>query len=57
MRADGTRHAITYRLRVYTATELAALAREAGFPEIEAYGDLADPGELAPERRLVLVCR
>jgi SAM-dependent methyltransferase len=57
VRADGTRHAITYRLRLYTATELAALAREAGFSEIEAYGDLVEASELTPERRLVLVCR
>jgi ubiquinone/menaquinone biosynthesis C-methylase UbiE len=56
VRADGTRHGVTYRLRTYTTTELAALARAAGFTEIVAFGDL-EGAELAPETRLVLVAR
>jgi hypothetical protein len=36
--ADGGRHAITYRLRVYTATELARLVAEAGFAQVDCFG-------------------
>jgi ubiquinone/menaquinone biosynthesis C-methylase UbiE len=54
--SDGTKHAITYRLRVYTATELAVLLRAAGFAQIEAFGDL-EGAELTRDTRLVLVAR
>jgi ubiquinone/menaquinone biosynthesis C-methylase UbiE len=56
VRADGTRQAVTYRIRTYTATELAAVARSAGFTEIEAFGDL-ERADLVPDSRLVLVAR
>jgi SAM-dependent methyltransferase len=35
---DGSRHAVTYRIRVYTATELARLVAEAGFTRVECFG-------------------
>lgn len=54
--ADGTRHGITYRIRTYTATELAGLVREAGFSQVEAFGDL-ERADLSRETRLVLLCR
>jgi ubiquinone/menaquinone biosynthesis C-methylase UbiE len=56
VRADGTRHGVTYRIRTYTATELAALTRDAGFTEVEVFGDL-EGAELALDTRLVLVAR
>jgi ubiquinone/menaquinone biosynthesis C-methylase UbiE len=56
VRADGSRRGVTYRLRCYTATELAALLRDAGFSHVEAYGGY-EGAELTPERRLVLVAR
>ena len=56
VRADGSRHAITYRIRTYTATELAALVHAAGFRELQAFGDL-EGAEFGPETRLVLVAR
>lgn len=55
--ADGSRESSTYRLRVYTATELISLLHEAGFGAVEAYGGL-DGGELSADAwRLVLVAR
>lgn len=55
--ADGSRQSHRYRLRVYSVTELAAMLREAGFDEIEAYGGL-DGGELSERAwRLVLVAK
>ena len=33
--ADGPRRTVTFRLRVYTATELARLLEDVGFAEIE----------------------
>lgn len=49
---DGARRTIAFRLRVYTATELARLLADAGFAEIEAFGDY-DGGELSRDTRLV----
>jgi SAM-dependent methyltransferase len=56
VRADGGRRGTTWTMRLYSATELAALLRDAGFGEIEAYGGL-DGAELTPDRRLALVAR
>jgi ubiquinone/menaquinone biosynthesis C-methylase UbiE len=53
--ADGSRQSHSYRLRVYSVTELAAMLREAGFTEVEAYGGL-DGDELS-ERAWRLVLR
>ena len=54
--ADGPRRMVTYRLRVYTATELARLLEDVGFAEIEAFGDF-DGGKLSRESRLVMRAR
>ncbi len=54
--ADGPRRSVTYRLRVYTATELVRMLEQVGFAEIEAFGDL-EGGELARETRLVVRAR
>jgi ubiquinone/menaquinone biosynthesis C-methylase UbiE len=54
--ADGSRHAVTYRLRLYTATELARLLEAAGFRHVECFGGFArEP--LSRETRLVVVAR
>jgi ubiquinone/menaquinone biosynthesis C-methylase UbiE len=47
---------LDYRLRVYTATELKRMAREARFAEVDFYGD-PEGGPLTRESRLVLVAR
>jgi hypothetical protein len=54
--ADGSRHALTYRLRIYTATELIRLVRDAGFADVESFGGF-DRGPLSRETRLVLLAR
>ena len=51
--AGGTRRTFSYRLRVYTATELVRMVEGLGFGEIECFGDY-DRGELTRETRLVL---
>jgi ubiquinone/menaquinone biosynthesis C-methylase UbiE len=51
---DGTRISAPYEFRVYTATELIAFAREAGFEQIACYGDF-EKTPLSRETRLVLV--
>lgn len=53
---QGERLSATYYLRIYTITELARLVEEAGFGELEFYGDL-DGSDLEPETRLVIVAR
>jgi SAM-dependent methyltransferase len=54
--ADGSRHSLTYRLRLYTTTELVRLLEAAGFPHIECFGGFGrDP--LSRETRLVLLAR
>jgi SAM-dependent methyltransferase len=54
--AGGNRESVTYRVRTYTATELARLVAAAGFVAIECYGGLErEPLEI--ETRLVLVAR
>ena len=51
--AEGTRRSFTFRLRLYTATELVRLVLEAGFAEVECFGTFAgDP--LSRDTRLVL---
>jgi SAM-dependent methyltransferase len=47
---------VEYRLRLYTATELARMAAEAGFAETAFYGG-PDGGPLTRDSRLVLVAR
>jgi ubiquinone/menaquinone biosynthesis C-methylase UbiE len=54
--AGGSRRSFTYNLRVYTATELARMLEDAGFGEIECFGDY-NGGELTRETRLVIRAR
>jgi ubiquinone/menaquinone biosynthesis C-methylase UbiE len=54
--SEGRRESFAYRMRLYTATELARLAEDAGFTEIECFGDL-DREPLSQHTRLVLVAR
>jgi SAM-dependent methyltransferase len=56
VRPSGERRGVTYTIRVYTATELAALVRGAGFSDVEAFGG-AEREEPTPDRRLWLVAR
>jgi ubiquinone/menaquinone biosynthesis C-methylase UbiE len=49
----GERRSVTYRIRVYTATELVELLAEAGFAEIDCFGDY-EGGPLSRETRLVV---
>jgi ubiquinone/menaquinone biosynthesis C-methylase UbiE len=51
---DGTRIAAPYEFRVYTATELIAIARDAGFEHVACYGDF-DRTPLSRDTRLVVV--
>jgi hypothetical protein len=54
--ADRPRRTVTFRLRVYTATELARLIEDAGFAEVECFGDL-DGWQLSRESWLVVRVR
>jgi SAM-dependent methyltransferase len=54
--AGGERRTFTYRIRVYTATELVRLLADVGFGEIECFGDL-EGAELTRETRLVVRAR
>ena len=49
----GERRGVTFKLRVYTATELVKLLAEVGFAEIECFGDY-EGGPLSRETRLVV---
>jgi SAM-dependent methyltransferase len=51
--AEGNRHAVEYRLRLYTATELARLVAEAGFARVECFGGF-DRTPLSRDTRLVI---
>jgi ubiquinone/menaquinone biosynthesis C-methylase UbiE len=50
---SDSRRSFTYKLRVYTATELVRMLAEVGFGEIECFGDY-EGGELGRETRLVV---
>jgi ubiquinone/menaquinone biosynthesis C-methylase UbiE len=54
--ADGERRSITFRLRVYTATELVRILTDVGFREIECFGGY-EAQELTRETRLVVRAR
>jgi ubiquinone/menaquinone biosynthesis C-methylase UbiE len=54
--ADGRRRGVTYRLRLYTATELARLVAEAGFAQVECFGGL-EREPLSRDTRLVVLAR
>ena len=51
--AVGERRSITFRVRVYTATELVRLLADVGFAESECYGDY-EGAPLSRETRLVV---
>jgi len=51
---DGTRKSVPYRLRLYTATELGRMVREAGFEDLAYYGDY-EGAPVTVETRLVIV--
>jgi SAM-dependent methyltransferase len=54
--ADGSRHSLTYRLRLYTATELVGLLEAAGFDDVECFGGFGrEP--LSRETRLFVLAR
>ena len=55
--ADGTRESHSYRLRVYSVTELARMLEEAGFGEIRAYGGLEGAELSEREWRLAVVAK
>lgn len=54
--AVGDRRSVTFRLRVYTATELLKLLAEVGFTDIECFGDF-EGAPLSRETRLVVRAR
>ncbi len=56
IRPDGTRKAVTYRIRTYTATELGKLIEGAGLVDVQYFGDL-EGNELSRKTRLVIVAR
>jgi SAM-dependent methyltransferase len=51
--ADGSRRGITYRIRLYTATELVRLVSDAGFGQVECFGSF-DREPLSRDTRLVV---
>jgi SAM-dependent methyltransferase len=54
--ADGSRHSLTYRLRLYTATELVGLLEATGFDDVECFGGFGrEP--LSRETRLFVLAR
>jgi len=52
---DGTRIAVSYEIRVYTATELIVMAREAGFDHVACHGAFDATVPVSRDTRLVLV--
>ena len=54
--AVGQRRSVTFRVRVYTATELVKLLAEAGFAHTECFGDY-EGAPLSRETRLVVRAR
>lgn len=52
----GERRGVTFKLRVYTATELVKLLGDVGFAEIDCFGDF-EGGPLSRETRLVVRAR
>ncbi len=53
---DGQRQGITYRIRLYTATELVRLLEEAGYVGVECFGGL-EREPLTAQTRLVILAR
>jgi ubiquinone/menaquinone biosynthesis C-methylase UbiE len=57
IRAGGERVTASFRVRIYTATELDAMLHEAGFAEVEFFGGLIEREPLSVRRKLVAVAR
>jgi ubiquinone/menaquinone biosynthesis C-methylase UbiE len=57
IRSDGERVTTSFRLRVYTATELDAMLRRAGFTEVEFVGGLIEREPLSAQGKLVAIAR
>lgn len=57
VRANGERASFEFRIRTYTATELAAMLSAAGFAEVEFLGGLLEREPLSPRHRLVAIGR
>ena len=53
---DGRRHGVTYRMRTYTATELARLVAEASFAQVDCFGSF-EREPLSRDTRLVILAR
>jgi SAM-dependent methyltransferase len=54
--ANATRRSVTFRVRVYTATDLVRMVEDAGFGEITCFGDY-EGADLSRDTRLVLRAR
>jgi ubiquinone/menaquinone biosynthesis C-methylase UbiE len=54
--AGGSRRSFTYKMRVYTATDVARMVEGVGFGEIECFGDY-EGRDLTRETRLVIRAR
>lgn len=52
----GEHRSLTFRLRIYTATELVKLLADVGFAEVDCFGDF-EGGPLSRETRLVVRAR
>jgi SAM-dependent methyltransferase len=52
--ADGSRHSLTYRLRLYTATELVRLVADAGFADVQCFGGF-EREPVSRDTRLVIL--
>jgi ubiquinone/menaquinone biosynthesis C-methylase UbiE len=54
--ADGERRSFTYKMRVYTATDLVRMLDDVAYGPVECFGDY-EGGELTRETRLVIRAR
>jgi hypothetical protein len=57
IRSSGKRVRASFRLRVYTATEVAAMLDDAGFVRVEFLGGLIEREPLSARRKLVALAR
>jgi SAM-dependent methyltransferase len=57
IRSSGKRVTTSFRVRIYTATEVAAMLDGAGFTEVEFSGGLIEREPLSARRKLVAVAR
>lgn len=55
VRANGEQVSFDFRLRTYTATEIAAMLAAAGFGDVEFFGGLLEREPLSPQHRLVAI--